>query len=224
MKKDGKVRIRFLLEFDKAIEIPFHDSFALSVNCMCLEKIDKRCPLCGNEKLRTRNQYAWPVFNYETNEVEVLLFPANNFSPVPALISMFETYGTILDRDYVIEKKGSQQSTSYSVVPMDKSKFRNEKAKAPTESAILKVISTAFPFEQSNLDLDTDAADFGDDEDDEFYANASAKELYQLCKEKGIEVKPRLDREDYIKALDNFDKKEDDDWDDNSDETDDWYY
>ena len=83
--------------------------------------------------------------------------PVNQCSPVPALVSMFEAYGTLCDRDYVITKSGQQQSTTFSVVPMDKAKFRNEKAKPLSETAFLKILDKAFPCDEAD----------DDDEDDE---------------------------------------------------------
>jgi len=71
-------------------------------------------------------------------------------------MAMYENYGTICDRDYVISVSGKQTSKTFSVVPMDKVKFRNEKAKPYAEKAILKMLDKAFPCDEAE-----------DDEDDE---------------------------------------------------------
>ena len=84
------------------------------------------------------------------------MFPVNNCTPIPALMAMYENYGTICDRDYVISVSGKQQNKTFSVVPMDKVKFRNEKAKPFSEKAILKMLDNAFP---CDADVDEDDED-----------------------------------------------------------------
>jgi hypothetical protein len=78
--------------------------------------------------------------------------PVNNCSPIPAIVGMYEAYGTLTDRDYVITKTGKAQNTQYSVVPMDKKTFRNNKVKPFSESAVLKILDKAFPFDDATDD------------------------------------------------------------------------
>lgn len=153
-----KQRVRFLTDMDDGMAITFHDSYERSIQVPCQEHFGRSCPYCEDEGVRTRSQYAWSVYNYETKEVQIFMFPVNNCSPVPALLAMYENYGTLLDRDYVISVSGKQQNKTYSVVPMDKVKFRNDKAKAYSEKAILKMLDKAYP---------CDAASEDDDEEDE---------------------------------------------------------
>lgn len=154
-RPDQKQRVRFLTDMDDGMEITFHDSFEKSVNVPCQETFDRECPYCEDSDLRTRSQYAWSIYNYESKEVQVFMFPVNNCSPVPGLMAMFDAYGTLLDRDYVISVSGKGPDKTYSVVPMDKNKFRNAKAKPFSENKILEMLDKAFP------------ADTDDDEDDE---------------------------------------------------------
>ena len=153
-----KQRIRFLNDMDDGMEITFHDSYAASINVPCQEHFGRVCPYCDDENLRTRSQYVWSVWNYDTKEVQLFMFPVNNCSPIPALMAMYENYGTIIDRDYVISVSGKQQNKTFSVVPMDKVRFRNEKAKPYSEKTILKMLDKAFP---------CDAADDEDDDDED---------------------------------------------------------
>ena len=113
-----KQRVRFLVDMDDGMEIKFHDSFERNINVPCQELFGRDCPYCEDDGLRTRSQYAWSVYNYETKEVQVFMFPVNNCSPVPALMAMYENYGTITDRDFVISVSGRQQNKTYSVVPI----------------------------------------------------------------------------------------------------------
>lgn len=155
-REGQKTRVRFLQDMDEGLEITWHDSYEQGINVPCQEHFGKNCPYCEDDSLRTRSQYAWSVWNYETNEVQVFMFPVNNCSPIPALVALYETYGTLCDRDYVISVSGKQQNKSFSVVPMDKAKFRNQKAKPFSEQALLKMIDKAWPAENAEDDDDDD--------------------------------------------------------------------
>ena len=158
-REGQKTRVRFLQDMDEGMEITWHDSYEQGINVPCQEHFGKDCPYCEDDSLRTRSQYAWSVWNYETNEVQVFMFPVNNCSPIPALVALYETYGTLCDRDYVISVSGKQQNKSFSVVPMDKAKFRNQKAKPFSEQALLKMIDKAWPAESTGDDDDYDDED-----------------------------------------------------------------
>ena len=251
-----KQRVRFLVDMDDGMEIKFHDSFERNINVPCQELFGRDCPYCEDDGLRTRSQYAWSVYNYETKEVQVFMFPVNNCSPVPALMAMYENYGTITDRDFVISVSGRQQNKTYSVVPMDKVRFRNEKAKPLSEKTILKLLDKAYPCDdtedeeeddederpakkskkpakdpvkpkhkpdpddEDDDDYDGDDMDDGDDGID--YTEMSDRELYKLCKERGISVPPKKPTKFYIKQLEEYDKAQDDWGDDEDDDNDEW--
>lgn len=223
-KSGTKVRVRFLVDMEDGYKFTFHDSFERSINTPCQELFGRDCPHCGDDSLRTRDQYCWPVWDYEANEVKLLLAPVNNCSPIPALVAMYDTYGTLIDRDYVITKQGSQQTTTYSVVPMDKVKFRNSNAKPFSESQILKLLDKAFPCEDAVDSLPKAKAkkakepDPVDEEMD--LESLSPKKLYQMCIEEGIEAKPKQTKDYYIDLLTADD--EEGGWDDDEEDEDDW--
>ena len=248
-REGQKQRVRFLTDMDDGMEVTFHDSFERGVNAPCQEIFGKDCPYCEDDGLRTRSQYIWSVYNYETKEVQLFMFPVNNCSPIPALMAMYENYGTITDRDYVISVSGKQQNKTFSVVPMDKVKFRNAKAKPYSEKAILKMLDKAFPCDDEDDDDDDEENtskkraskstnknnrksepedDYDDDyDDDEWeddneedvvdYSEMSAKELYNLCKERGIKVQPKKPVKFYINELEEYDSAHED-WEDEDDD------
>ena len=244
-KEGVKVRVRFLDDMEDGHKVRFHDSFQLGINVPCQEEFDRECPYCEDDELRTRDQYAWSVWDYDAKEVKVLMAPVNQCSPVPALVSMFEAYGTLKDRDYVITKSGKQQSTTYSVVPMDKAKFRNEKAKPLSDQKFLQTLDKAFPCDASEDDDDDykpkksskrkqpkpkyeepDDNDEWEDDDAEGeeeidYYELSPKELYKLCKERDIDVVPKKPAKYYITKLEDDDSKREDGWDEEDDD-DEW--
>lgn len=214
-KEGNKQRIRFLIDMDEGMEVLFHDSFQRGINVPCQELFGRECEFCEDEDLRTRSQYIWSVWNYEAKEVQLFMFPVNNCSPIPALMALYETYGTLTDRDYVISVSGKQQNKSFNVVPMDKAKFRNEKAKPYSEKTILKMLDKAFPCDGAEDDYDED------EEND--YSELTAKELYKLCLERKIEAQKRKSEKYYINLLEEYDEAQDDwDEDDEDEEDDDW--
>lgn len=248
-KEDSKARVRFLTDMEDGLEIKFHDSFALGVNVPCQEEFGRECEYCENEDLRTRNMYVWSVYDYESKEVKLLMAAVNNCSPVPALASLYESYGTLCDRDYEIKRIGKGQNTTYSVIPLEKMKFRNTKVKPMSEQAMLKCIDKAYPADNSEDFEDEDETpkrnkkkgaksnnkpikgkmnepeddndDWDDEEEGQDYESMTAKELFQLCKDRDIECKPKKTKEYYIDLLEEADEEDSDDWDD-EDSDDDW--
>lgn len=245
-KEGEKKRIRFLQDMDEGMEVVFHDSYEQGINVPCQEIFGKDCPYCENESLRTRSLFVWSVYDYEANEVKVLMQAVNNCTAIPALMALYENYGTLTDRDFIITKQGKAQNTTFSVVPMDKNKFRNTKVKALSEEKLLKCINEAYPCEDSEDDEEEEYSpkkykknkadtkkkkpepeeveedDDWDDEESEYnYSEMSAKELYQLCNERDIECRPKKPQKYYINLLEEYDNAQDD-WSDDEDEEDDW--
>ena len=235
-KEGAKIRVRFLTDFEDGMEIPFHDSFQLGINVPCQEVFGRDCDYCDNEDLRTRNMYVWSVYDYELKEVKLLMAAVNNCSPVGTLAAMYESYGTLLDRDYEIKRNGTGQSTSYGVVPLDKTKFRNTKVKAMSEQAILKCIDKAYPAD-NNEDMEEEEQkskrgnktkpsgkkkpepeeeepeeewDDEQEEEEQDYEEMTPQELYKLCKEHGISCKPKKSKEYYIDLLEEEEETEED--------------
>jgi len=246
VREGEKKRIRFLSDMEDGFEVVFHDSYEANINVPCQEIFGRECQYCEEDGLRTRTQYAWSVWDYEANEVKLFMFPMNNCSPLGAIAAMYETYGTLLDRDYVISVQGKQQSKTYSVVPMDKNKFRNEKAKALSKQKFLDILDKAYPDEHAGKYSDDEDEEevkpkkknkkpVNDDEEKELpfvdpdeeevdYSEMTPKELFKLCKERDIEALPKKTEKYYINLLKEYDKAQDDwgDEDEEEDEDDDW--
>lgn len=230
-KEGEKKRIRFLSDMEDGIEVVFHDNFEAGINVPCQEIFGKNCMYCEEEGLRTRSQYAWSVWDYESKEVKILMYPMNNCSPLGAIAAMYENYGTLLDRDFIISVTGKQQNKTFSVVPMDKQKFRNEKAKPFSKQKFLDILDKAYPDEHSSKYSNDE------DEDDEpkkpkksnknkkeetDYSEMSVKELYNLCEDRGIEAEPKMKPSYYINLLEEDDEEnsDNDGWDEDEEEVD----
>lgn len=218
-KPGVKNRLRFLSDMEEGIKVPFHDSYALGVNVPCQLIWDKDCPHCENEELRHRDLFMWSVWDYEANEAKLLLAAVNNFSPVPQLVAMYDTYGSMTDRDYVITKQGSQQTTSFSVVPMDKVKFRNEKAKPFSKVKALQLVDKAYPADGDDDETPAKGKSAKSSskpkQSEDTYEDMTPKQLYDLCVEKDIDVETKKGKQYYIDKLDEHALKsvaDDDDW------------
>lgn len=244
-KEGQKQRIRFLQDMDEGMEITFHDSYELGINVPCQELFDRECPYCGDESLRTRSQYVWSVYNYEANEVQLFMYPVNNCTPIPAIMAMYENYGTLTDRDYVISVTGKAQNKTYSVVPMDKVKFRNAKAKPYSDKAVLQMIDKAYPCEEAEdeeeapkrkkkrtvkkpvkkvveepeEENDYDGEEDWREESENDYSSMTPLKLYKLCKEREIEAEKKKPAKYYINLLEEYDNAQED-WGDAEDDED----
>lgn len=218
--RDGdKKRVRFLSDMEDGLEVIFHDNFEEGVNVPCQEIFGRDCKYCDMEGLRTRSQYVWSVWDYENKDVKILMYPMNNCSPLGAIAAMYETYGTLLDRDFVISVSGKQSNKQFSVVPMDKNKFRNEKAKPFSKKALLDILDKAYPDENRN-DEDEKPKSKSSKKDDVDYSEMTARELYKLCEERDIEAEPKMKEKYYINLLKEYDDENEssDDWEEDDSE------
>ena len=221
-REGEKRRIRFLNDMEDAVVITMHNNFEEGINAPCRKHFGKDCPLCDREDMRTRDNYVWSVWDYDANEVKLFMFAVNRCSPIPALMAMYENFGTLCDRDYIINVQGRQLDKTYSVINMDKQKFRNTKAKPYTEKQILKMLDQAFPFNDKQETTSSDDDDSWDDDDKPAgkYDDMKPKALYDLCIERKIEAEKKKPAQYYINLLEEADKA-DDDWGDDDDDYDD---
>lgn len=141
---DSVKRVRFLEDLEDGRMFQFHSDYESHIYELCKDPEDhENCKLC-KEGISLLEQYAWSVWDYDSNAVRILMFKATGISPIPALIELYEEYGTLLDRDIKIKKVGKGMGGSFTVTPLDKSRFRNEKAKPFTEKQMNDIFVKAF--------------------------------------------------------------------------------
>lgn len=221
---DSKRRIRFLTELDAGEEFIFHSSYNRGINSLCAETYGKACPLCSDEDVTTVTNYAFSVYDYDSDSVKVLLFKATGISPIPAFIEYFENYGTMMDRDYIVKKVGKGISGSFVVTPCDREKFKNSKVKPFGKATMVKLLAKAFP-------LPSDLVDDEDEEIDEVskkkadekskkhektlrekYEELTLDELKEIAKELGLskkEIRAIDDEEEFVETLfDDYEKND----------------
>lgn len=150
---DQKKRIRFIDELDEGKEFTFHSHWNKGINALCGETYGVDCPYCEDtdEEMKTYDFYAWNVFDYDSNAVKILLYKATGITPVQSFIEFFEEYGTIKDRDYTIKKVGKGMSGSMTVIPGERTSFRNKKAKPYNDKQIIKILREAFPIKNEDV-------------------------------------------------------------------------
>ena len=176
---DSSHRIRFLQELDTGITVEFHNNWDPQIFEPCKDPENHEdCKLC-EDGIAIQEQYVWSVWDYDSNSVKLLMFKASGVSPIPGLIEMYEEFGTITDRDYKIKKVGKGTGSSFVVTPLDKSRFRNDKAKPYKEKQIKDIINKAY--ESSDSD--------SDDEDEE---EDTKKKVTKKAKNKKKKKEPTL--------------------------------
>lgn len=201
-----KRRVRFLCELDDAFPINFHDKFNKLMPTPCKSHVGELCEYCGDTELRTREQYAVSVYNYDERQVQVFIFAANRSTPYPHLLALLDSYGTIMDRDYVISRTGSGTDTAYAVIPGDKAQFKIRE-KTLTQKQVLEIVFSAFgdvDFDTSKLGGNSKKKDDDDDEDEDPPFDEENEEEEEEEKPRRKPKKRREEEED-----DN--KKDDDD-------------
>lgn len=157
---DTKKRIRFLQEFDTAFLFKFHSHWNRGINALCLEELGQEdCPYCDDDEVMVVEQYAWTIFDYDSNSRKILLWKVNGASPIPSFIENFEEYGTLLDRDFTIKKVGKLRSSTITVLAGDKTPFRNKKAKPYTKKQILEILAKAYGINSEDVDDEEDEDD-----------------------------------------------------------------
>lgn len=241
-REGTKKRIRFLQDLEDGYEVDIHGNWDEGLTAVCGKEYGQDCKYCGkNEELAeddedpkydTKTNYIWSVYDYDTNNVELMVFKVNRCSPIPPLVAMYENYGTLTDRDYVITQVGKGITKSFTVIPQDKSKFRNAKAKPYSKQAMLKILLEAYPDTKTweckgklKKRVDEPVEDDSDYDGDlgEDYSSMKPVELFKLCKERKIEAEKKKSKQYYINLLEEWDKAQEDWGDDDSDEDgDDW--
>lgn len=216
VKAGEKGRFRFLKDFEDGVKVTFHDSFEKSINVPCLKHFGKKCKHCNDNDLRTRDLYMWPVWNVDAKKQQILMYAPTQYTPLPALIGMFENYGTLLDRDYIIQRDGSKTETSYAVVPMDKAKMV-KKVKPFTKESMMDMLAEAFLSDEKGTfkyDTSKDSSDDEDEDDDDSYDSSQDDE-----DDEEDTLKSKSKKNTKSKKKDEEDDDEDDS-DDDSDEDD----
>lgn len=219
VKEGEKRRIRFLQDMEDGFEVVIHKNYKEQLTVPCQEVFDRDCRYCERDSMTTRTNFAWSVYDYDADEVKVFMFAVNNCTPIAGITAIYEAYGTLLDRDLVISVTGKSTNKTYAVLPMDKSSFKNSKAKPYSRSAFLKILDKAYPDNESGFEEtekgsnvykrkeekeDADGFDNAPDEID--YSSMTPIQLYRLCEKREIETEPKMKAAYYINLLKEYDE------------------
>lgn len=148
VKSGDRKRIRFLKDAENAMQVQWHDKFGDGGhNTPCLKHYGKPCPYCKmtRDETRTKPMFAWPVYSYADNAVQLFMYRATTHSPINQLLAAYEDKGTLVDRDYTVARNGEGLDTNYNVIGQDREEFKLKgKVTIPSDEEMLKIIANAF--------------------------------------------------------------------------------
>ncbi len=186
LKKDQSTRIRFLMDFESGVTIPWHSKWANNkneVDSPCLKAWGKDCPFCGQPEVRTTDKYVWQVYNYERKERQLFCYAANRATPVLGVSNVYQNpaYGTLLNNDLVVTKNGEGTQTTYSVQPNPAKAFRVEGIKVLSETRLKLKIWEAFGTDSLDKYPDLDE-EFEEEDEEEEYDEEEEEEVKPVKK------------------------------------------
>ena len=226
LKAGDKRRVRFLSEMDEAVKVIYHDKWG-GISTPCLKYFNKKCPYCEAEGYRTRDHFVWSIYDYEAKEQMLMMSAAHDKTVVPHLLAAFDQYGSICSRDFVIQRKGKGFDTSYTLMPLDKEKFKGaSKFKALTEDEIFEKLKSKAATEEVKAPAAEDVDEEFEDEDDEKdIKDMDLDELIEYADDNDIDLsdlskKERKNEKAVRKAIKEALEKKDEDEDDEDEDDD----
>lgn len=147
---DSEINVHFLSEPTKWFHYEEHyDSVLKFFPC-----ITEGCVGC-DDGLYASKKYIAPAIDLDnSNEVKLYKLPK---TVLDSLLSKHERWGTLLDRDYAIERTGSgKDDTRYDVTPLGERKIRPEKYPFPSTKEVMKLVLSVLPDAELDDDDDVD--------------------------------------------------------------------
>jgi len=150
-------KVRFLWELTDGIGLFRHsrNEKPFAVSCFQNEEYvgdsaGGDCPFC-TEGARKSVEFFWMVYNYTTQQVEILSFRDTAYTPVGLLRSFFEENQTVTDRDFTIRRVPAasrtgdgRQVSSYMAIPNAPSGFLVTNLQVPGSDDLINYLR---PFE-----------------------------------------------------------------------------
>lgn len=136
---DGLKRLRLLSEFDQGIAIIMHDRFKVMFPQPCLKYYGEDCPFHGSD-FKTKTWYAWTVYDYENGEKKIGLWKTTLNSPVEQLMDLYDSNGTIMDRDVEMRKVGTGPKTRVKVKALPPAPFEGKLSKPIPEEKVMEIV------------------------------------------------------------------------------------
>lgn len=220
---DGQSRkVRFLDDFEDAVEIPWLNCYAKNINMPNPQYFGNDNPYADDDDVKEGKMFLWQVYDIDDNQVRLMIYKYNNCSPLPSLYSAYETYGTITDRAYVIKCTGAASDRKMTAMPLDKSAIPPK---------LKKTIKKFNKKQIDNILKEAYTVDLQGEEEDDDMLDMTPKQLYDLCikeyKMSKEEVKPKQNKAYYVELIEeakvdkdfmNEPVDEDDGWGDDEEE------
>lgn len=197
VKDDSKRQCRFLTDFEDHIETTWLNCYSngKNVNMINPEFWGGENPYKDDPDVKVNEFYIWQVVDTEANEVKPFGYKHNQCTPVFSMATMFDTHGTLLDRDYVIHSRNKQIDKRMTLVGLEKRRLPKKYKKLS-----LKQIQQIYKDAYSNR---TEPQKEGVD-----YSQMKAVELYRLCLEKDIECEKGNKRSYYVELLEDYEEQQ----------------
>lgn len=125
--------------------------------------VEGDCPGCQDGE-RASKRYLAAVVDVAENRVVPLVMPVTMAISVE---KKYEKYGTLLDRDYELERSGTGFETTYEVTPEPPSKMNLSRYDVPD---LLALLEDQLTLSESITDEDDDDDDDDDEDDDDVLA------------------------------------------------------
>lgn len=170
---DDTLTVRFLEEPYEWFG--YYEHWVDDVPVVCVEDDCEGCNSPDQNEQRRSYRYLTSAYVVDNSDVELLKLPK---SLVDNLAEYADSYGTIMDRDYDLKKKGTGFNTTYSAVPDSPTKMKLEKYKRKMkdpEEALMEMVENQ-PSDEDDDDEDEEPRktkgrrvwdDDDDDDDDE---------------------------------------------------------
>lgn len=117
VREGKKKRVRFISDFEDAIEVVMHSKYQVLWPTPCLTYYEEECPYCDNEEFKTEEHYAWTVRDLDDKENKVLSGKPAGASMIPVMLMRYEKFGTLTDRPYEVSTTGKRWSKTFDMLP-----------------------------------------------------------------------------------------------------------
>jgi hypothetical protein len=139
VQRDGAKMVRFLAEFDKAVPVIMHDKWEILRPQPCLKYYDEPCPV-HVEAFRSVTWYVWTVWDYESQSKRVAMWKPTLASPVEDLLDLFDTNGTIMDRDIELRRMGTGTKSRWKIRAQAPTPFEGKLSKPFSEEKTIEIL------------------------------------------------------------------------------------
>lgn len=143
-----KIRVRFLMEFIHVPVLWQHESVKTDTGYtrrICLRNREYNAGLClyCEAGYPRRLTAFFPIWNYHTQQVEIVSAKRTTFSFLSTLQEYFDSEGTIMANDWMLSRRSELNNSgrpvsAYIALPLPKSEFTVQNVSVPTYEDLIE--------------------------------------------------------------------------------------